>query len=45
MSKKNFFVILLLLAVIFSTLAAIYVKPQFHKTFQIEILKFQKVKN
>lgn len=45
MSKNKIFAILIILALIGVTAAAVYTRPELHKTFEIQILKFIKADN
>lgn len=45
MTKNKIFAILIILALIFVTAAAVHTKPELHKTFEIQILKFIKADN
>ncbi len=45
MSKNKIFAVLIIIAAIFITAAAVYTRPELHKTFEIQILKFIKADN
>lgn len=45
MSKKNILAIFIIMAAVLATVAVISAKPELHKTFEIQILKFIKADN